>query len=752
VFINDLKIQDNYLLCGAAVNESVGFSDAQPSVLWFDLNGSLVKSLALKHSNIEQGASRNVVTGALPGGNVMLFFKGKQNIFPFPAKDVAYYLKIGNDMSLLQEQQSFTAATAEIGASFTGIGFAAAGNQYGSFFPWLGISDNIHFSKRDSSGINGGCTYNTNNFSVQPLSLNQQTFTWVKDSLIQLIDKAAPVIQLQDAYAKVKWDCPAYVDSCSVLMIKGPAAVCNISKTYTYKAGRNRQCPQPVEWSYSGNLSVITQTDSSLTVRYNQAGNYVIKAILKNSCSPVVDSMLVNVEPPVFTLNLGADRELCSGNNFVLRASPVFGSYRWQDGSVDSILNVTAPGLYWVEAKDNCDNVWRDSVLVKAASGFSINAGPDRTKCNADTLRLTAPTGYRSYKWTAASNISFADTSRSIVVNPFQSTSYYLQAEQNAGCFGFDTIVVSVYQSPVINLGADTSICAGDSLLLTAPTGFTGYLWSNASSASSISAFLPGTYSLQGTTVNGCKSYDTMRIISNYPKPLVNITGNSVLCTGTNTLLDAGLFNGATYLWNTGETGSKISANDIGVYSVSVTDAKGCNTISSFSINRFVDPPQNFLPPDTSICNYSKLELKSSAHFQSYLWSTNSVSASISVSAAGLYSLTVKDTNNCSGTDSIRIDVKDCLVGIYIPTAFTPNRDGLNDEFRPLLFGDVRSYEFLVYNRWGKLIFSGKDYTKGWDGSIAGVLQDAGLYAWTCRYSFADGKMQIKTGTVLLMR
>jgi gliding motility-associated-like protein len=751
VFINDLKIQDNYLLCGAVHMGIVG-NDATPSLLLFDTNGSLAKSMAYKHGTLEQGGSVNVVTGVLPGGNIVLFFRGKIDVVFEAPRDAAFYFKMSKDLRLLQEQQSLAASTAEIGACFTGIGFAVAGNKYSSFLPWLGLSENLHFTKRDSSGVNDGCTYNTGNFSEQTLSLDQEIFNWVKDSLIQVTDQPAPMIQLQDVYTKVKWDCPAYVDSCSVLLIKGPASICNLSKTYTYFAGRNNQCPQSVEWSYEGNLSVIAQTDSSLTVRYSQAGNYSITAVLKNSCTPVADSIQVTVVPPVFTLNLGADRELCTGNSFVLHASPVFSSYRWQNGSTDSIFNVTAPGLYWVETMDNCANVWRDSVVVIAANGFSIDAGPDRTKCNADTLQLTAPAGYRSYKWTAADNLSFADTARSIVVNPLQSTQYYLQAEQNVGCFGFDTILVTVYQSPTINLGADSSICAGDSLQLTAPIGFASYSWSSGSVASSIKASLPGIYSLTATASNGCKSVDSLRILSNFPRPVVNIAGQPVICIGTTTELDAGFFNGAGYLWNNGETTRVISLNSTGIYSVNVTDGNGCSATDSFEIDRYVNPPQSFLSPDTSICNYSRLNLRSNTDFRSYLWSTNASTASIAISSSGIYTLTVLDENNCMGTDSIRVDIRECLTGCYVPTAFTPNRDGLNDVFTPLLFGDIRSYEFMVYNRWGQVIFSSKEPGKGWDGSMAGIPQNPGQYAWTCRYSFADGVSQLKSGTVLLMR
>lgn len=729
-----------------------GSLDPKPCMLWMDTSGNIESGGALKPLNAVK--SWNTATaGVLPGGDILMQFRYTWIPPVGLEKTFSNYILLDGAMAIRREQQLGVQEKNDLTVRFTGNGFVSTGSLYnGSVFAWNNTPENMQFHKLDSAGIFGNCGTNFPAFSSETFSLQKQKLTWVVDSALTINGIAPPAVKLVEATAAMKSLCPAYVDSCSVLMVKGPSTVCNINKEYTYKAGRNNKCPQAVDWTYGADVIVMQQTDSSLTVRYTKAGKYQIKAMLKNSCSPVADSMQVKVTIPFFTLNLGDNRELCQGNSLALHASPVFSSYRWQDGSTDSVLTVTTPGLYWVETTDNCDNVWRDSVLVTGASGFTINAGPDRAKCNDDTLQLAAPAGYRSYRWTTVNNFSFSDTAKRIIINPLQTTSYFLQAEQSAGCFGFDTIHITVYRSPAIALGADTSLCAGDSLVLRAPAGFASYLWSNGSAATTIKASLPGNYRLMATTPEGCKSADTIRIISNYPLPAVSIAGSEVLCAGSRTLLDAGALNNAVFLWNTGETTKVISVNKMGIFSVNVTDVYGCLGRDSFEIKRIADPPRFFLPPDTSICNYSKLELRSTTNFQSYVWSNNAVTAGISVSSGGLYSLTVKDANNCQGTDSIRVDIKDCLTGCYVPTAFTPNRDGLNDVFKPLIFGDLRFYELMLYDRWGKLVFSSNDYTKGWDGTISGSLQGTGLYAWICRYRFSDAPIQSKSGTVLLMR
>lgn len=88
----------------------------------------------------------------------------------------------------------------------------------------------------------------------------------------------------------------------------------------------------------------------------------------------------------------------------------------------------------------------------------------------------------------------------------------------------------------------------------------------------------------------------------------------------------------------------------------------------------------------------------------------------------------------------------------YIPTAFTPNNDGKNDIFRPLITGELKRYEFRIFNRWGQNIFSSFDTRKGWDGTNNGIPQDTGMFIWICYYQGLRQQLQIRKGTVMLIK
>ena len=92
------------------------------------------------------------------------------------------------------------------------------------------------------------------------------------------------------------------------------------------------------------------------------------------------------------------------------------------------------------------------------------------------------------------------------------------------------------------------------------------------------------------------------------------------------------------------------------------------------------------------------------------------------------------------------------MEGFYIPTAFTPNGDGKNDQFNPLLLGNVLSYHFTIYNRWGEKVFESTEVGKGWDGRVKAVDTDSHGYAWTCQYQLAGGTPKQEKGTVVLIR
>jgi gliding motility-associated-like protein len=238
--------------------------------------------------------------------------------------------------------------------------------------------------------------------------------------------------------------------------------------------------------------------------------------------------------------------------------------------------------------------------------------------------------------------------------------------------------------------------------------------------------------------------------IAVFGDPIVTLDHSNKLCTGATKQLDAGSF--ISYIWDNGSTERIRPINNIGTYYVTVTDNNGCKGSDTTKITTLLPLPSDFMPLDTSICSYNSIVLIAQTGFSSYLWNTGSSLSSITISQPGLYWLEVTDNNNCRRKDTVTVFPKECMKGFYIPNAFTPNGDGKNDVFKPLLFGNVREYNFRIYNRWGSLIYQSNNPANGWDGSYKGFMQDTNVFVWVCTYRFDGEKRQIQKGTVVIVR
>jgi gliding motility-associated-like protein len=254
---------------------------------------------------------------------------------------------------------------------------------------------------------------------------------------------------------------------------------------------------------------------------------------------------------------------------------------------------------------------------------------------------------------------------------------------------------------------------------------------------------------VKATTSDGCTSADTLQVLNLFPLPPVDLDHSPGICTGETRTLTAA--KGYSYLWSTGSTAGNIIITDTGSYSVVVTDGHGCISKDSVRVTTLLSIPAGFLPSDTAICSYGKLEITPTSTFQSYLWSTGSTDEHITISKSGVYWLEATDNNNCSGKDTILVGKKDCMEGFYIPNAFTPG-GASNYLFKPLLFGNILQYEFGIYNRWGQLVFQSKQPGEGWDGNYHGSPVAPGVYAWYCRYTLDGLSPQVNKGTVILLR
>ncbi len=478
---------------------------------------------------------------------------------------------------------------------------------------------------------------------------------------------------------------------------------------------------------------------SNSTYRVTGPGKYYVQIRNNNYCT-YSDTINVSYVSGA-QVELGNDTTLCAGSSLLLKAGVTNATYLWSTGAVTENISVTNAGLYWVKVS-NANCTVSDTIRVDFAQPPVVQLGSDTALCAGQSLLLQSDISNARYQWQNGS------TAASFTVT--QPGLYWIEVEKNS-CIVRDSINVFYYPATVVQLGTDAQFCRGDSLLLDAGAGFVNYNWSNGKTGRQIYVSTIGNYSVAATSVNGCVSRDTMRVTDLYQLPQIDLGNINSICPGENKLLNAGA--GFTqYQWSTGDQSSSITVNQLGTYHVAVTNQQGCKAGDTVFIQSFYTPPAQFLPADTTICTYDQLILKPAVAFQSYEWSTNSRSKDITITQPGTYWLTVTNSSNCTGTDTVRVTPKDCLTGLFVPTAFTPNGDGVNDELKPVFGGAVAEMDFSVFNRWGQLVFRTTEKGRGWNGSLKGILQTPGLYAWRCMYRFVNNTTQKAEGSFILIR
>jgi gliding motility-associated-like protein len=205
---------------------------------------------------------------------------------------------------------------------------------------------------------------------------------------------------------------------------------------------------------------------------------------------------------------------------------------------------------------------------------------------------------------------------------------------------------------------------------------------------------------------------------------------------------------GVNYLWNTGATTNKITTTGFGDYWLDL-EQNGCKIRDSIKVSP--EPlPVVSLGMDTSICKYKPVVLNTgSSTYDSYLWSTGETSPTIFVDQTGLYHITVTK-NGCEASDSVLVKPGDC--DIYIPSAFTPNSDNLNETFGVVDYANVQNFSMQVFDRWGNRIFYSNDITQKWDGNFKGKKMPNGGYFWMISYVNKRGIKVFEQGMVQLIR
>ena len=354
----------------------------------------------------------------------------------------------------------------------------------------------------------------------------------------------------------------------------------------------------------------------------------------------LTDDILVNVTPlPV--VDLGPDPSLCTGQSLTLDASVPGGTYVWQDASTGSSFQVTGPGNYNVTVTaNNCSA--SDAMSVTYNPTPVVDLGPDTTLCTGQTLLLDATNPFASYTWQNGPGAS--------TFNVTGPGTYSVNVQMN-NCFASDNIEVFYNSLPVVDLGPDTALCVGQSLLLDATTPSAFYEWQDNSTNATFNVTTAGPQSVD-VTVDGCTTTDVITITYN-PLPVVDLGPDQTVCPGTDVLLDATV-PGATYLWQDGSLTATYTATTPAIYSVDVT-VNNCTASDAFTLSNYT--LQNVdLGPDVTLCEGSSTSLSATVPGATFAWSTGELTNSITVSTAGIYWMDAT-LNGCVVRDSIAVSV-----------------------------------------------------------------------------------------------
>jgi gliding motility-associated-like protein len=310
----------------------------------------------------------------------------------------------------------------------------------------------------------------------------------------------------------------------------------------------------------------------------------------------------------------------------------------------------------------------------------------------------------------------------------------------NAGqCATTTTLTISVNVGTTPTFNPIAPICSG-SILSALPTtstnGITG-TWSPA-----LNNITTTTYTF--TPQAGQCATGTTLTITVTPGITPIFSPVAAVCSGTTlAALPTTSTNGITGTWSP-------PLNNTTTTTYTFTPATGqCATPASATIEVNTAPIFT-LGKDTFLCSGESILLNPQMNtFANYLWQNGSNAPTYLVQASGTYYLTA--SNQCgSFTDSVNIGIGLCK--LFMPSAFTPNGDGLNDIFRVKYPFPVNNFEMAVYNRWGQKVFETTNISSGWDGTFNGITQPSGTYVWAISVTDAQNTKQTLNGTVVLIR
>lgn len=542
-------------------------------------------------------------------------------------------------------------------------------------------------------------------------------------------------------------------------------------------------------WTGPNGFTSTSQNPNIPSATLNAGGTYTV-VVTANTCTAA--TTVVGVINPLPTPNIVTNSPICTGQSLNLTGSGGV-SYSWsgpggftsmnQNPSI-ATTNVGNSGNYILTVTDanGCVNSTNSNVVINPTPNAAAAGG---TACENQNVSLSA-NGGSTYAWSGPNGFTSNLQNPTIVSAPFAASGQYtVVVTSAAGCVSTAFTSIVVNPAPVPNIVINTPICVNNVLNLTATGGVT-YSWtgpngfiattSNPTVMANSTAY-SGNYIVTVTDANGCSASTSANAVIN-PLPNANIT--AINNTGCSPVCATFIITSSTPIttanWTMGDgsvgTGNTVNACYVttGIYTVNVvvTDANGCTNTAQNIAEVYPKPVADFNhAPLKPILNIDPevifTDASHSANIVSWQWyfmntaqyTSTQQNPTFMYTEPGTYAvaLVVKSDHGCIDT-IVRPLVVGEDFGIYVPNAFTPNADGLNDVFQPKGFGIVE-YQLQIFDRWGERVFSTRKFEEAWDGKYqgrGGDIVEQGTYTWLINVTNVFGKAHELKGHVTLIK
>lgn len=476
--------------------------------------------------------------------------------------------------------------------------------------------------------------------------------------------------------------------------------------------------------------------DTTSTLTVNTAGTYIVT--VNNGFCPTSDTITVYQYTTVAPV-VNADQTVCPGTSVTVSVSGgPYVSYSWFPSGSTATIQATTPGNYYVVVNDgNCTYASDTFTLSNFTLATPLATPASTTVCTGTPVVLSGEAGYTNYLWQPG-NLP----GQNVTVNTAGTYSY--TATDANGCTVTSTTATVTYTAPPSSTITPVApvLCPGSAGVTLYSPGVDSvtYTWTPGGVADSIVATTAGTYTLTAN-VGTCSGSSTV-VVGTGTNPVINLAPYTSSCC-TQVVLNPGSGTGNTYNWSNGTTADTLlvesTNNDTAFFNLTVTNADGCvSSVTDIAVRIKCIQPSADASPDSILAGQtSQLSVTTAYNDVTFTYSWNpSATLDNATSASPVASPIEETTYTVYVTDPIDGCVDSATVIVYlqfgekfkVPNAFSPNGDGRNDSFFPVLLGDYQSVtEFRIYNRWGALVHNAN---APWDGVFNGAMQPVGTFVY----------------------